>query len=300
MKPQKYQVWKSQNPLRFVVVTQGADAHGCVEIVTVCRSREKLWMPEKVSNGRLDYASDYRFNGTASGYTFVANSIKEFNDRSLNIMHYARQLARKSKAAALPLLAPVAPVLNVGAISIMALPEPGPKVGEIWRELKGTIMRFVQVVAAQKDGKVQIVTRYATELAGYRADEVAEAKPTFAKVDRFNGKKGGYEFVSANLSDLIESGLLSQRFVPAGETLESVLKTAFPLIAENQLWHEVGDETCFHLIKIVGFNVDEVEVTTSYVANSDPASKKVTGKTQVLPIEAFAANAKRFQLANAA
>lgn len=296
MKPQKYQVWKSQNPLRFFVVSREADAFGCVEIITVCRSKGKLSMPEYVENGRLNYASESRFDGTASGYTFVAKNLKTFNSESLSVLHYARLLARKSAAAAIPMVAPVTPVLNIGAISIMALPEVGPKAGEIWREVKGTMLRYVQVLSGQQDDKVKIITCYATSDAGYRAKATPEAKPTLAKAERFNGKKGGYEFVASNLSELLESGVLDERFVPAGETLDSVFKSAFPALNEGQLWHEVGDTSCFHLVKIVGLNGDEIEVATSYVANGD-ASKKVVGKSEIISIEDFAERAGRFQLA---
>lgn len=299
MKPHKYQIWKNNAPqARFFMVSKEADAFGCVEIISVCRSNDRLSLPKNLDNGRLDYASVSRFDGKAGNYSFVAANLKTFNDKKLGLIHFARTLSKYAPVT----MAATAPVIDLGTLTITPVPDAGPLTGEIWRELKGSHMRYVQVIGDKAEGKVRIVTRYFTDVAGARPQATPQAKPTFAQEGRFNGVKGGYEFVSNNLTELMEQGLLQRRFVPTGETLENVMQTAFPAINEGQLWHDLSQTTCFHLVEVVGVNGDEIEIATNYVANADSkaAAKMVRGKSVIIPIDAFAHHAPQFNLIKAA
>jgi hypothetical protein len=289
VKAHKYEIWKdNKSPVtRYVQVTREADSHGRVEITTIFRSEEKYSLPQVIENGMITYPRADRFHGMSEGYSYIAKNLKEFNAKQLGIILFAQGLHKRALVEASK--------VDLGTLSISALPKAEPLTGEIWRELKGTRMRYVQVVGDKIDGKVQIVTRYSTDVPGSRPQAVNYAKPTFALEGRFNGKAGGYEYVSKNLTELTATGLLSKRFVPAGQTLEGVLKAILPELAAGQVWHDTSLTNCFHLVKIVGLNDDQVEIATSYVSG-DAADKVSTGKSEVVPVEAFALDMNRFVL----
>lgn len=71
-----------------------------------------------------------------------------------------------------------------------------PQVGDIWLDMDPRDQRFVRVIddGVSKDGFVRI-----RRVAGGSRNwyHTHACRPTFAKLSRFNGKRGGYQFVEA-------------------------------------------------------------------------------------------------------
>lgn len=314
MKPSKYQIWKDNDSAvtRYVQVTGNVDQWGRVEITTILRSNGKFDLPQVIENGMVTYPRADRFNNKSDGYTFIANNLKTLNEKHLHLIHHAEMLSKRSQAAAVEPIA-VAVSMDIGfpntppkiAIGIRdEQPMFKPEMGQIWRELKGSCLRFVQIVGEKVDGKVQIITRYYTKTVGARAQATPDAKPTLAMENRFDGKSSGYEFVCDNLTDLLSGDYLKSRFVPMGQTEESILDNMLKGIEPGQVLHDTYEQTCFHLVKIVGFNTEHIELATSYVGETDASIKKpkklIAGKSTVMSIEDFLAEPERFVMVQSA
>jgi hypothetical protein len=72
------------------------------------------------------------------------------------------------------------------------------KVGQIWKEQDNRFDRYVKVLLIVDNVvAIQTITR---KINGREYD--ARSRPTtYARIDRFNGKHGGYEFYAKNVTD---------------------------------------------------------------------------------------------------
>lgn len=300
MKPVKNQIWKDNDSsiLRFIQITGKIDDVGHVEVTTIVRSSGKYELPKTIENGMITYPRADRFNGKSGGYSFVASNMKEFNAQGMRLLHYADRIAKKPIAEAVQNKDP-----QIEAISVFDVPSKKPVVGEIWRELKGTCCRYVQVVSDEHDGKIKIVTRYFTDKPGSKPSYIEDARPTMAMESRFNSKQGGYEYTCRNLTELLSSGVLKQSFIPVGKDADTVMKEALNGLEKGQIWHDAGEKTCFHLIEIVGMSNDYIEVSTNYVGtqgDEKPSKDIIKGKSKLISINEFKESADRYVLIKAA
>jgi hypothetical protein len=71
-----------------------------------------------------------------------------------------------------------------------------PAVGQIWREVDPRFERFAKVFGTSPNGAlVYIQTVYKHETGAWWLSP--RSRTTAVKIERFNGKRGGYEFVEA-------------------------------------------------------------------------------------------------------
>ncbi|MEG1347984.1 MAG: hypothetical protein RSD49_08000 [Hafnia sp.] len=300
MKAHKYEIWKDNNSpvTRYVQVTRDADQQGRVEITTIFRSEGKYSLPAVIENGMVTHPRADRFHGMSGGYSYMAKNLKEFNARKIRLIQFAERLAKRKNNLKETIKH------DLGTLSVSALPPAGPVMGEVWREIKGNCVRYVQIVGKPSEGRVQLITRYFTKTPGARPQASTGAMPSEAQEARFKGKPGGYEYVCKNLIELSASGLLNKRFIPAGQTYNSVLAGVLPVLEKGQIWHDLTKSHCFHLVQIVSVGEDTVEVTTSYVSGQGSeesnAPQLMVGKSEIISTEQFALDLKQYTLVNAA
>ncbi|MEG0868910.1 MAG: hypothetical protein RSD49_18015 [Hafnia sp.] len=191
------QIWRDNKAVgsRYVQIVGPEDKDGRVSISTFYRG-DVGELPVEVKNaGRFTSRAD-RFNDKRDGYTFVADSQESFLEQKLHLADFV-----KGPALAQPALASVSQGISD---VLMYLPSMAP--GEIWREAEPRYARFVEILGMDAAGeRNQIVTRYFTETDGDVPVATPAAKPTYAKRERFNGKRRGYVFVARSL-DALEGG----------------------------------------------------------------------------------------------
>jgi hypothetical protein len=143
--------------------------------------------------------------------------------------------------------------------------------GEIWRELEPRYIRYVEVLDEDDAGeRNKIVTRYFTEADGEKPELATSSKATYAKKDRFNGKRKGYEFVAASLSELLSLGVLNEVFSAVGSAAaeetpaEDKVEESVSFVSVRQLWQD-RQASLIRLVEVVAVNGGVVEVANRYV-----------------------------------
>lgn len=269
------QVWRDNKAAgtRYIQILNERDENGRVVTATVYRG-EAGELPVEIKDASRTSARLDRFNGKHDGYTLVAQTLAEFKDKKLYLVDFVKPESLTSGADQAEL-----GKLVIGGIKSALADHMAPTVdrqaapGEIWRELEPRYIRYVEVLGEDDSGeRNKIVTRYFTEADGEQPELTAAAKATYAKKDRFNGKRKGYEFVAASLSELLSLGVLNEVFSAVGsaaaeETLvedkaeESVSSNS---VSVRQLWQD-RQAPLIRLVEVVAVNGGVVEVANRYV-----------------------------------
>ena len=258
----KNQIWKDNKAsgTRFVQIEDPAVGADRCEIVTVYRG-EAGELPVEVKNGMSVTARRDRFNDKREGYTFIANDMTEFLSKQLHLASFVGREQKAVDAAPVNLALPATSQVTSGAS------QPCGDVGEIWRELEPRYSRFVEILGQDDTGeRNKIITRYFTEQDGALPEAAPAAKATYAKRERFNGKRRGYEFVAKSLAELIKGEELSKPFqaLAAAASEETPVEDDVSNVGTRQLWQDHGS-TLLRLVEVISLDGQLVTVASRYV-----------------------------------
>ncbi|MFK4135970.1 hypothetical protein ACI2KR_27350 [Pseudomonas luteola] len=244
------QIWKDISHAgrnnRYVQVLEGPNSSGKVKIITRYASLRPGEMPVEVKDAVPTYARADRFNNRSDGYAYVATSIADFRRRKVHMIGFALNKPKQLQ-----------PVTGTGAV------------GEIWQEVCKDSLRLVEILG-EVEGKKQIVTRYMTKVAGERAVVTPNAKPTYARADRFDGKSSGYRFVAASREALAKTGKLDERFIPGNDTFvfERVVALCGEPVKANQIYHDKSS-TRMRLVEIQSISGTTVGLRSCYLGETE-------------------------------
>lgn len=270
-KVKKNQIWRDNKASgnRFIRVLETPS----FERVRVCTfySGEKGVLPTEVKNALEVTCRENRFNNKSSGYTLVANSMKEFLDNKIHLKCCTAEDPVDEEIEYVPSMA----------------------VGEIWRELEPRYSRYVEILGQDESGeRNKIVTCYFTEVSGSKVEVAVGAKPTYAKRERFNGKRKGYEFVAKDLDAFISDGSELQKIYVGQDhpAEEEVLVEEFLLpVSVRQLWQD-SNSTLLRLVEVTNVNGNKVCVENRYIQESEGLKpRRVTMEVaEVVSLSSFA------------
>lgn len=269
------QVWRDNKAAgtRYIQILNERDENGRVVTATVYRG-EVGELPVEIKDASRTSARLDRFNGKHDGYTLVAESLAEFRDKKLYLVDFVKSESLTSEAdkATLGKLV-VGGIKSALAVNLTPTLDRQAAPGEIWRELEPRYIRYVEVLDEDDAGeRNKIITRYFTEADGEKPELATSSKATYAKKDRFNGKRKGYEFIAASLSELLSLGVLNEVFsavgsaaaeeTPVEEKAEESVGSS--LVSVRQLWQD-RQASLIRLVEVVAVNGGVVEVANRYV-----------------------------------
>jgi hypothetical protein len=269
------QVWRDNKAAgtRYIQILNELDENGRVVTATVYRG-EAGELPVEIKDASRTSARLDRFNGKHDGYTLVAQSLTEFRDKKLYLVDFLKPESEESEISQVDLgklvVCRVNLLLHEDIISVPTVDRQAAP-GEIWRELEPRYIRYVEVLGEDDAGeRNKIVTRYFTEADGEKPELTTVAKATYAKKDRFNGKRKGYEFVAASLSELLSLAVLNEVFSAVGSAaaeetpVEDKAEESVSLVSVRQLWQD-RQAPLIRLVEVVAVNGGVVEVANRYV-----------------------------------
>lgn len=261
----KDQIWKDNKAsgTLFVRIEDPVVGTYRCKVVAVYRG-EAGELPVEVRNGMSVNVPRDRFNDKREGYTFIANDMTAFLSKQLHLASFVGREEKVVDVAPVDLAMPDTSQVTTGAS------QPCGNIGEIWRELEPRYSRFVEILGQDDTGeRNKIITRYFTEQDGALPEAAPAAKATYAKRERFNGKRRGYEFVAKSLVDLIKGEELSKPFqaLAAAASEETPVEDDVSNIGTRQLWQD-HSSALLRLVEVIGFDGQLVTVASRYVQES--------------------------------